>query len=126
VLSTDYRHTRGIATFAAQVVEGDEFVDIERGPARTDAALDVPRTGPSPVLGSFGSLDARNSALLSHVRSLVASGVDTSDIGLLMATNRDALALLTALGAAGSTESRSRATRASQLHRSRSERSSAL
>jgi len=32
VLSTDYRNTREIATFAASIVEGDEFVDIKGGP----------------------------------------------------------------------------------------------
>ena len=40
-------------------------------------------------------------ALVSHVHSLVESGVDAGDIGALTAPNRDALALLTALRAAG-------------------------
>lgn len=35
------------------------------------------------------------------MRSLIASGVDHGDIGVLTATNRDALALLAALRAAG-------------------------
>ena len=48
MLSTNYRNTREIAQFAATIVEGDEFVDLEGGPGRADAALDVPRTGPSP------------------------------------------------------------------------------
>ena len=35
------------------------------------------------------------------MRTLVASGVDPGDIGVLTATNRDALAMITALRAAG-------------------------
>jgi len=101
VLSTNYRNTREIASFAASIVEGDEFVDIEDGPGRADAAFDVPRTGPSPVLASFSSVAAHDAALVTHVGSLVASGVDPGDIGVLTATNRDALALLAALRAAG-------------------------
>lgn len=101
VLSTNYRNTREIAQFAATIVEGDEFVDLEGGPGRADAALDVPRTGPSPELASFESLAAHDAALVSHVRTLVASGVDPGDIGVLTATNRDALAMITALRAAG-------------------------
>lgn len=101
VLSTNYRNTREIASFAAAIVEGDEFVDLEGGPGRADAALDVPRTGPSPELASFESLAAHDAALVSHVRTLVASGVDPGDIGVLTATNRDALAMLAELRAAG-------------------------
>ncbi len=48
VMSTNYRNTREIASFAVAIVEGDEFVDLEGGPGRADAALAVPRTGPSP------------------------------------------------------------------------------
>jgi hypothetical protein len=101
VLATNYRNTREIAAFAAQVVDGDEFVDLEGGPGRADAAAEVIRTGPSPALHSFPSLAAHDAALVSHVRTLVASGVDPGDIGVLTATNRDALALLAALRAAG-------------------------
>ncbi|MBU1251658.1 MAG: UvrD-helicase domain-containing protein [Actinobacteria bacterium] len=101
VMSTNYRNTREIAGFAASIVEGDEFVDIEGGPGRADAALDVPRTGPSPVLSSFASVAEHDRALVARVRSLVADGVDAGDIGVLTATNRDAQALATALRAAG-------------------------
>ena len=38
---------------------------------------------------------------MSQVRTLVASGGDPGDIGVLTATNRDALAMITALRAAG-------------------------
>ncbi len=101
VLATNYRNTREIAAFAAQVVDGDEFVDLEGGPGRADAAAEVIRTGPSPALHSFPSLALHDAALVSHVRTLAASGVDPGDIGVLTATNRDALALLAALRAAG-------------------------
>ncbi|MGV3733861.1 MAG: UvrD-helicase domain-containing protein [Microcella sp.] len=101
VLATNYRNTREIAAFAAQVVDGDEFVDLEGGPGRADAAAEVIRTGPSPALHSFTSHALHDAALVSHVRTLVESGVDPGDIGVLTATNRDALALLAALRAAG-------------------------
>ena len=100
-MSTNYRNTREIAAFASSIVEGDEFVDIEGGPGRADTALAVPRTGSSPVLSSFSSHAAHDAALVAHVRSLVTSGVDPGDIGVLTATNRDAQALATALRAAG-------------------------
>lgn len=101
VLATNYRNTREIAAFASAIVEGDEFVDLEGGPGRADAAAEVIRTGPSPALHSFASLASHDAALMSHVRTLVASGVDPGDIGVFTATNRDALALLAALRAAG-------------------------
>lgn len=101
VLATNYRNTREIAAFAAKVVDGDEFVDLEGGPGRADAAAEVIRTGPSPALHTFASHALHDAALVSHVRTLAASGVDPGDIGVLTATNRDALALLAALRAAG-------------------------
>jgi len=101
VLSTNYRNTREILAFASAVVEGDEFIDLEGGPGRADAARAVPRTGPAPVVISFASLAEHDAALVSHVRALLESGVDAGDIGVLTATNRDALALVTALRAIG-------------------------
>ncbi len=53
------------------------------------------------MLHSFASLALHDAALVSHVRTLVDSGVDPGDIGVLTATYRDALALLAALRAAG-------------------------
>lgn len=79
----------------------DEFVGIEGGSGRADAALSVPRTGPSPVLESFASLGGHDTALVAQVRALVASGVGPGDIGVLTATNRDVLAMLAALRATG-------------------------
>ncbi len=101
VLSTNYRNTREIAAFAASVVDGDEFVDIEGGPGRADAALDIPRTGPAPQLSSFEFVAAHDLALVSQVRSLIEAGIDPGDIGVLTATNRDADAMSKALRVAG-------------------------
>ncbi len=53
MLSTNYRNTREIAEFALQIVEGDEFVDIEGGAGRGDAAVSIPRTGPVPKVHQF-------------------------------------------------------------------------
>ncbi len=101
VLSTNYRNTREIAEFAAKVVEGDEFVDIEGGALRGDAAVAIPRTGPAPQSAVFTSATEHDAALVSHVRSLVISGVSAGDIGVLCATNRDAEACAGALRRAG-------------------------
>lgn len=101
VLSTNYRNTREIAAFAATVVEGDEFVDIEGGALRGEAAVAIPRTGPAPQSAVFTSAAAHDAVLVSHVRSLVSSGVSAGDIGVLCATNRDAEACAGALRRAG-------------------------
>lgn len=101
VLSTNYRNTREIAAFAAKVVEGDEFVDIEGGALRGDAAVAIPRTGPAPQSAVFTSAAEHDAALVSHVRSLVISGDSAGDIGVLCATNRDAEACAGALRRAG-------------------------
>lgn len=101
VLSTNYRNTREIAAFAAAIVEGDEFVDIEGGALRGDAAVAIPRTGPVPTSVAFTSLPEHDAAMMSHVRSLVASGIATGDIGVLCSTNRDAEACAGALRRAG-------------------------
>ena len=93
MLSTNYRNTREIAQFAATIVEGDEFVDLEGGPGRADAALDVPRTGPSPELASFGSVAYHDAELMAWVRSLVASGIEPVDIDVRAAAYRDADAM---------------------------------
>jgi len=53
------------------------------------------------VVISFASLAEHDAALVSHVHALLESGVDAGDIGVLTATNRDALALVTALRAIG-------------------------
>lgn len=101
MLATNYLNTREIAGFAAAIVKGDEFVDLEGGPGRADAAAVVIRTGPSPALHRFSSLNAHDAALVAQVRSLIAPGADAGDIGVLTATNRDALGMLAALRAAG-------------------------
>lgn len=74
VLSTNYRNTRQIAEFAATIVEGDEFVDIEGGAGRADAAVAVPRVGPVPEVHPFTSVNELDTAVVAHIRSLVASG----------------------------------------------------
>lgn len=86
---------------ASSIVEGDEFVAIEGGPARADAALDVPRAGPAPRLSSFESVAAHDLALVSQVRSLIEAGIYPGNIGVPTATNLDADAISKALRAYG-------------------------
>lgn len=61
----------------------------------------LPARARRPSSRRSSSFALREAALVAHVRSLVALGVDPGDIGVLTATNRDALALLAALRAAG-------------------------
>lgn len=101
VLSTNYRNTREIAEFAAAIVDGDEFVDIEGGAGRGDAAVAIPRTGPVPEVHQFGAVAAHDAAVVAHIRVLVASGIDPGDVGVLAQTNRDVAAMDAALRSAG-------------------------
>jgi len=101
VLGTNYRNTRQIAEFAAQVVAGDVFVDIEGTARGGDATALIPRIGPEPVVTTFASIAEHDAALLRHVDALLQSGVNPGDVGVLCRTNRDAAAVASALRRAG-------------------------
>jgi len=101
VLGTNYRNTRQIAEFAAQVVAGDVYADIEGAARGGDATALIPRIGPAPIVTTFASIAEHDAALLRHVDALLQSGVNPGDVGVLCRTNRDALAVVTSLRRAG-------------------------
>lgn len=101
VLATNYRNTREIAAFALSIVEGDEVVDLEGGPGRADAALEIIRTGPAPRQHKFGSLAEHDAALIAEARALVRAGCDPGDLAVLTLTRRDAEECARALRTAG-------------------------
>lgn len=88
VLTTNHRTTAEISDFAARVVHGDRFVDLEGTPTDGDAAL-TPRRGPRPVSTVFPSRAVHDRSLVERVRRIVAdaeaSGRDVrlGDIGVL-------------------------------------------
>nr|WP_241732255.1 UvrD-helicase domain-containing protein [Galbitalea soli] len=100
VMSTNYRNTREIVEFAAHVIEGDQFTDIEGAIQTIDGIQEVPRTGPGPRTARFSSPRAHDAALGSVVRGLDGRW---GDIGVLCATNwqvRDVKAALISSGIA--------------------------
>lgn len=98
VMSTNYRNTREIADFAAALVAGDEFADIEGDIGGRDLLGEVPRSGPVPVSRSFTARAAHDRELVEHV-----AGLDCrpGDVGVLCLTNqgvRDAVRVLNGAG----------------------------
>ncbi|WP_207405942.1 nuclease-related domain-containing DEAD/DEAH box helicase [Rathayibacter sp. SD072] len=98
VMSTNYRNTREIAEFAAALVAGDEFADIEGDVGGRDLLGEVPRSGPVPVSRSFTARAAHDRELVEHV-----TGLDCrpGDVGVLCLTNqgvRDAIRVLSGAG----------------------------
>ncbi|MCU1439596.1 MAG: nuclease [Rhodoglobus sp.] len=101
VMNTNYRNTAEILDFASTMIAGDEWTDIE-GPSPLDAAPLVARTGPAPVVESFGSRHTHDAALVARIRDVTREvGTELADVAVL-ALDRYALApLLVALSAAG-------------------------
>jgi hypothetical protein len=100
VMTTNYRNTVEIADFAASVVRGDEFVDIEGSVAEPDAAA-VLRHGMRPRVSRFNSRAGHDRSLVAQVATLIAGGTSGGDIAVLTQTNFVASEVLTALAAAG-------------------------
>nr|WP_232842367.1 UvrD-helicase domain-containing protein [Terrimesophilobacter mesophilus] len=86
VLSRNYRNTAEILQFASQLVEGDEFYDIEGAAAQGDKPVEVMRHGPAPVVDRFPSRARHDSSLVEHVKGLISSGTRPGDIGILTHT----------------------------------------
>ncbi len=97
VMTTNYRNTVEIAEFAASMVLGDEFMDIEGERSRPDVATEVVRHGSRPRVSRFNSHDGHDRSLVAQVQALIASGVSGGDIAVLTQTTfvarevRDAL-----------------------------------
>ncbi|MEO7124105.1 MAG: 3'-5' exonuclease, partial [Lacisediminihabitans sp.] len=86
--------------FAASLVAGDEFFDIEGATARGDAPVEIMRHGPKPKVNRFSSRSLHDHSLVVHVQTLLAAGTQLGDIGILTHTNYAAADVTRALAAA--------------------------
>jgi hypothetical protein len=87
ILSKNYRNTAEIAQFAASLVAGDEFFDIEGTQSRGDAPVQIMRHGPKPKVNRFTSRALHDHSLVEHVKKLLSAGTQLGDIGILTHTN---------------------------------------
>jgi AAA domain/UvrD-like helicase C-terminal domain/Nuclease-related domain len=87
VLNTNYRNTVEILRFAESLFSGGDFIDIEGDRKSSVDDVDVPRSGPAPLLVRFTNRAAHDIEIPRRVRALVADdGVDYGDIGILALT----------------------------------------
>jgi hypothetical protein len=83
VMTTNYRNTYEIVEFARSIVDGDEFTDIEGALSMADAAGEIHRHGPAPVITRFATHDLHDSSLVQHVLAVRATGTGYGDVGVL-------------------------------------------
>jgi hypothetical protein len=100
IMTRNYRNTVEIADFAASLVAGDEFVDIEGLMSRADLPAQIMRHGTKPKVTKFSSRSAHDRSLVEHVRTLLANGTRLGDIGILTHTNYAAADAIKALAGA--------------------------
>ena len=101
VMTTNYRNTFEIVEFAASLVAGDEFVDIEGAISMADASREILRHGPVPTVNRFASTILHDKSLVDHVLSVKATGTGFGDVGVLALANWQAAHIVKALHAAG-------------------------
>jgi hypothetical protein len=100
VMTTNYRNTVEIAEFAASMVLGDEFMDIEGENSKPDVATDVVRHGARPRISRFNSESGHDRSLVAQVQALIDSGISGGDIAVLTQTTFVAREVLEALSEA--------------------------
>ena len=100
VMTKNYRNTAEIVEFAASLVVGDEFHDIEGASTVGDEHGEVVRRGAAPSVNRFTSRELHDASAVQHVRSLLDMGTHPGDIGVLATTNWAAKAIANALTAA--------------------------
>ncbi|WP_066522921.1 nuclease-related domain-containing DEAD/DEAH box helicase [Curtobacterium ammoniigenes] len=98
VMSTNYRNTKEIAAFAASVIEGDQYADIEGNDRSRDEAADIPRTGPEPTSRRFSSRREHDKEFVAQLKALPCP---PGDVGVLCLTNQGVREAARALSAAG-------------------------
>ena len=123
-MTTNYRNTGEIVEFAATLVAGDEFMDIEGGAGTADATGEILQRGPRPTIERFTTPLQHDTSLVKHVRSLVGGSVSLGDIGILSMTKWQLAAVIKTLTAAGIPRDRPREVRPSPDERSQSRNSS--
>ncbi len=94
IMTTNYRNTREIVEFASQVVEGDQFADIDGGLQGKDAVAEITRSGPVPVLARFASRAQHDEEFLRRLRGLPCGIADVGILSLTTSGVDDALRLL--------------------------------
>jgi hypothetical protein len=87
ILTKNYRNTSEIVEFAASLVAGDEFLDIEGASSIGDKHGEVVRHGAAPSINRFASRALHDASVVQHVRGLLESGSQPGDIGVLATTN---------------------------------------
>ncbi|MET4581972.1 hypothetical protein ABIE21_001462 [Conyzicola nivalis] len=101
VMTTNYRNTSEIVEFAASLVTGDEFVDIEGAMSLADATGEILRHGPPPQITRFDSATLHDQSLVKHVLAVRATGTGYGDVGVLALANWQAAHMVKTLNAAG-------------------------
>lgn len=92
ILDINYRNTAEILEAAATIVASDQYTDIEDAAVlRYEASRPVVRHGKRPIRAVFATRAEHDAALVSYVRSVIAS-IDTGvgDVGVLCTNNGDA------------------------------------
>lgn len=101
IMDRNYRNTVEIAEFAATLVDGDQFDDIEGAHIGRDGAQ-ILRRGPRPKVSRFSSAASHDLSLVARVRELVDSGeCSFGDFGVLAMTKRQVADAQAALKSAG-------------------------
>jgi hypothetical protein len=101
VLSTNYRNTAEIVEFAAELVAGDDFVDIEGGSAVADSAAPIPRHGSAPSIARFATRGAHDVALSAALRDARHGSTGWGDIAVLTMSNAASREIAASLSRAG-------------------------
>jgi superfamily I DNA/RNA helicase len=98
VLTTNHRNTREILRLAESVVSDDTFVDIEGISESSTDAVNVPRSGPAPLVVRFSTRAAHDIEIPRRVRELVTdTDLSYGDIGILSLTTFGVRAAVAAL-----------------------------
>lgn len=101
-MDINYRNTAQIVSFAARLVAGDEYADIEGIVARGDVPSSVPRTGADPALEWCASWRDRNDRMIGRIREVIRDvGTGVGDVGVLCATRVGVQYVVQALRSAG-------------------------
>jgi superfamily I DNA/RNA helicase len=91
VLDVNHRNTAEILEFAKEMVADDQFVDIEGVDGVGDTVSAVSRSGPPPAFHRFTSRADHDRMMLERLAEVLRLiGTGYGDVGILMATNRQA------------------------------------
>ncbi|MBU4336082.1 MAG: AAA family ATPase, partial [Actinobacteria bacterium] len=91
VLDVNHRSTVQIVSYAERLVTGDAVVDIEGRTELGEAPRRIACTGPRPVTQHCRSVAARDRAMITQVRTVLAAvGSAPGDIGVLCTSRRAA------------------------------------